>query len=222
MSLYAFFVFSGALVASSFAPVIFKQVEGFNNPYLGGILLGGGRTLVTFVTAVVFERFPRRTWLIINGAFGSLSCLVTSLYFFYKEDLAEYPWIPLVSVVTIVCLVSLGVSPLMNVMLSELLPNAIRAEVGGINLMAFGAFNFAMLYSFPRAEAVLGLGGLFACFAGMHLLMVFFGWICLPETRGKSIEDIQKLFMKAKAGDVEDVDVSTTVGDLPHSDIAKK
>lgn len=199
--MYALFVFSGGLAATSFAPVIFKQVGGFKNPYLGSIMLGGVRTVTTIVTAIIVDRVARRTLLLINGGVGSLACLGTGLYFFYKEELADYGWLPLVSVLVIVCMMSLGISPLMTVMFSELLPNAIRAEASGINLAVFAIFNFTMVYTFPLLLETLGLGWIFSCYAGLHLVMVLFARFCMPETRGKTIEEIQKLFMRATIED---------------------
>lgn len=197
IAMYAFFVFSGGLAATAFAPVILKKAGGFSNPYIGSILVGALRFLTSIVIAIIVDKVARRTLIMINGGVGSLACLATALYFFYKEELAGYPWIPLAGVLMIVCFMSVGIGPLTTIMVSELLPNAIRAEIGGVSMIMFAIFNFILVYSFPLLMETLGSGVVFSCFAGLHLLMFLFARFCLPETRGRTIEQIQKMFMKA-------------------------
>ncbi|XP_037083898.1 facilitated trehalose transporter Tret1-like [Pollicipes pollicipes] len=194
--MHVFFVFSGGLTATSFAPIVFKDVGGFTNPYLGSILLGVVRTVTAVFCAIVIEKVKRKTLLTINGIVGAAACLVCGCSFYYSEQLADYGWIPLVSILVIVCSMSAGISPLMAVMFSELLPNAIRTELSGACLLFFGAANFVMMYSFPLAISSLGMHGMFWSFTAMHLFMLFFAIFCLPDTKGKSIEEIQQLFVK--------------------------
>ncbi|XP_037083897.1 facilitated trehalose transporter Tret1-like [Pollicipes pollicipes] len=196
LTLYTFFVFSGGLTATSFAPVVFKEVGGFTNPYLGSILLGVVRTIATVFCGIILERVKRKTLLMMNGIVGAAACLIAGCYFYYSKQLADYGWIALVSILVIVCSMSAGISPLMTVMLSELLPNTIRAELSGVCLLFFGALNFVMAYSFSKTISSLGMYGLFWFFTTMHVLMFFFATFFLPDTKGKSIEEIQKLFVK--------------------------
>ncbi|XP_037084177.1 facilitated trehalose transporter Tret1-like isoform X2 [Pollicipes pollicipes] len=196
LGLYLCFVFSGGLTATSFAPVVFKDVGGFSNPYIGSILLGVVRTITTVLLGIIMERVGRNTLLMINGLVGAAACLVCGCYFYYSEELVDYGWIALVSILAIVCSMSAGISPLMNVMFSELLPNAIRAELGGVCLLFFGTANFVMVYSFPLVVSSLGMYGVFWFFTAMHLMMFLFAKFFLPDTGGKSIEEIQMMFVK--------------------------
>ncbi|XP_037084231.1 facilitated trehalose transporter Tret1-like [Pollicipes pollicipes] len=196
LAMYMFFVFSGGSSTSSFAPVVFRDLGGFEDPYLGSILSGTVRVISTVVALLIMDRVERRTLLMVNGIGGAAGCLATGLAFVYKAELADHAWVPVLAVLVIVCLMSTGICTVVFVMLSELLPNAIRAEVGGVCLLFFGAANFVMMYSFPLAVSRLGIPTVYWFFTGMHLLLFAFGKVCLPRTRGKSLEEIQKMFVK--------------------------
>ncbi|XP_037083900.1 facilitated trehalose transporter Tret1-like [Pollicipes pollicipes] len=171
LALYVFFVFSGAFTATAFAPVVFKDVGGFTNPYLGSIFVGIARTITTILFSVIMERFERKTLLKINGVLGAVACLVCGCYFYYSEQLIDYGWIALVAILVIVCSMSAGISPLMSVLLSELLPNTIRAELSGVCMLFYGTANFTMVFSFPLAVSSLGMYGVFWFFTAMHSLV---------------------------------------------------
>ena len=204
LALYFFMVFSGGFTTTTFAPVIFKDVGGFSNPYMGSILVGIVRTIATILCSIFMSKVHRRTPLVLNGAVGGLACLITGCYFFYRDELTDYAWMSLVSVLLIVIFMSLGISPLKSVLFSELLPNSIRSELGGICLAFFGTSNFVMVYTFPLAVQAIGMSGVYWFFTLMHLLMLAFSMFCLPDTNGKTIEEIQKLFVKNVTNTVTD------------------
>ncbi|KAF0293245.1 Facilitated trehalose transporter Tret1 [Amphibalanus amphitrite] len=196
LGIYTFFVFSGGFTTASFAPVIFKDVGGFSNPYIGSILLGVLRVVASVVASIVIRKCERNSLLFINSVVGGAACLISGFFFFYSAALADYAWVSLVSVLVIVGTMSLGIAPLTNVLLTELLPNAVRAELGGILLLYYGTDSFAMVYCFPLVADSVGMASVFWFFALMQVLMAAFAKLCLPHTNGKSIEEIQKLFVK--------------------------
>ena len=194
--LYFFLVFSGGLTTTTFAPVIFKDVGGFSNPYMGSILVGLVRTSATILCSVILNMVHRRTLLMVNGVVGGVACLVTGCYFFYRDELSDYAWMSLISVLLIVFFMSLGISPVKIVLFGEILPNSIRSELGGICLAFFGTSNFLMVYTFLFVVQAIGMSGVYWFFTVIHMLMLAFSMFCLPDTKGKTIEEIQKPFMK--------------------------
>ncbi|KAF0309812.1 Facilitated trehalose transporter Tret1 [Amphibalanus amphitrite] len=157
LCMYVLFVFSGGFTTASFAPVVFKDVGGFSNPYIGSILVGALRVITSIMMSYIVQKSERRTSLMINGVVGGAACLVSGFFFHYSAALADYAWVQLVSVLVIVSAMSLGIAPLTNLLLTELLPNAIRAEAGGILLTFFGTINFIMVYTFPLAVAAVDM-----------------------------------------------------------------
>ena len=196
LGVYIAFVFSGGFTTAQYAPVVFKQVGGFSNPYIGSILVGAIRMIASVVVSIIIKRSERKTLIMINGVVGGVACLVCGCFFFFSDTLADYIWVSLVALLVIVGAMSLGIAPLTNLLLAELLPNAIRAELGGIVLLFFGTINFAMVYTFPLIVSAVGMSGVYWFFTAMHALMFVFACSCLPSIRGKSIEEVQKMFVK--------------------------
>jgi len=193
--LNALFVFTGGWSITAFAPVIFKTSAGFTNPYLGSILVGVVRVISCFLATLFIDRLERSTLLIINGVVGGLGCIASGFCFFYQEQLINYSWVTLVAVLVVVCVFSLALAPLMNVLNSELLPIAIRTEFSGVSMFFTGIFNFVMVYCFPLVSSALGTSGTYWLFAALHVLIIVYAK-CLPGSRGRTLEDIHKHFSK--------------------------
>ena len=87
-----------------------------------------------------------------------------------------------------------------NVLIGEILPNSTRSELSGICLAFYGIVNFVMVYTFPLAKQAIGMSGVYWFFTVMHLLLFNFAMFCLPDTNGKTIEEIQKMFTKKGTG----------------------
>ena len=197
VGVYIAFVFSGGYTTASFAPVVFRDVGGFNNPYIGSILVGAIRVITTTVASIIIRKYECKTLMMSSAVVGGVACLISGCYFFFSDALEDYAWVSLVAILVLVGAMSVGVSPLTSVLLTELLPNAIRTELGGILLLFYGAINFAMVYTFQMFVSAVGMSGVYGFFAVMHVLMFIFAKLCLPRTHGKSIEEVQKMFTKS-------------------------
>ena len=189
-------VFSGGFTTTQYAPLVFKEVGSFSNPYIGSLSVAVLRVIVSIVASFVIHRSERKILMMINGIVGGVACLISGFFFFFSDALADYVWVLSAAVLVIVASMSLGIAPLTNLLLTELLPNAIRAELGGLMLLFFGTINFVMVYTFPRVVSTIGMPGVYWFFTVMHVFMFVFAWVCIPSTRGKSIEEVQKMFVK--------------------------
>lgn len=59
-------------------------------------------------------------------------------------------------------------------------------------------FGFTATFGMIYVETTLGVHWCFAMFAGISFLGVAFVWLCCPETKGRTMEEIQKYFQKVK------------------------
>ncbi|HEX6224987.1 MAG TPA: MFS transporter, partial [Chryseolinea sp.] len=110
-------------------------------------------------------------------------------YLFLKEVLG----LPVVLLtLTNVALYSLTLAPVTWVILSEIFPNRIRGTAMSIAAMSLWVGNFSLTFSFPVIKENLGWANNFwlygaICLAGMAIL-----YFKLPETKGKTLEQIEK------------------------------
>ena len=83
------------------------------------------------------------------------------------------------------------------VVISEIFPNKVRSQGQALGSFTHWIFAAALIWGFPVLSEYVGGGIAFGFFAVMMALHFFFAWKVLPETKGKSLEEIQ-LEMKKK------------------------
>jgi len=153
--------------------------------------------VVTFVAIGLVDKVGRRP-LLLAGSIGMfVSLAVTAISFSQSVvDSSGDPqlpgaWGPVALVAANLFVVSFGATwgPLMWVLLGEMFPNSIRATALGVGSMANWIANFIVTVSFPSLAAVsLTLSyGIFAAFA---LISFFFVLAKIPETKGRSLEEM--------------------------------
>jgi MFS family permease len=91
---------------------------------------------------------------------------------------------------------AISIGPVMWVLFSELFPNWIRglaiSFVGFINSLV----SFSIQFIFPWELATLGTAGTFLIFGIFGALGLVFVLITVPETKGKSLEELEKILVK--------------------------
>jgi predicted MFS family arabinose efflux permease len=77
------------------------------------------------------------------------------------------------------------------VILSEIFPNRIRGEAMSVANLSLWTANSVLLLTFPIIRAKYGLAAPFAVYAVICAIIVLFVWKYIPETKGKSLEEIE-------------------------------
>ncbi|KAK3231627.1 hypothetical protein Dsin_003508 [Dipteronia sinensis] len=162
--------------------------------------IGAVQVIATGVTTWLIDRAGRRLLLIISSAGMTLSLLVIAASFFGKDFVSEdsslhsiFAISALVGVVAMVVTFSLGMGAIPWVIMSEILPINIKGLAGSIATLAnwFCAWLVTM-----TANLLLtwSSGGTFTIYMLVSALTVVFVTIWVPETKGKTLEEIQLSF----------------------------
>ncbi|CAM3384657.1 sugar porter family MFS transporter [Tsukamurella hominis] len=151
--------------------------------------------IVTIVAIMLVDRIGRRPLLLIGSIGMTVSLATMAVCFSTAEIVDGKP--SLTGVVGVLALVAanlfvifFGVSwgPVVWVLLGEMFPNRIRGAALSLAAAAQWAANWAITVTFPKMEGNLTLAyGLYATFA---LLSLFFVYRFVPETKGKTLEDM--------------------------------
>lgn len=173
-----------------------KDAEGRVSPdkartaLIGAILVALVQVVFTFVSAAAIERRGRRFFLSLSSFGMAATCLVMG--FLYREGAPQGAKI--VAVMCYMAFFSLGLGPLPYVVCSEIFPNKTRSTLISISILTNWLCAFAVTYSFDRMNDALSSAGTFW----------FYGCVCVagglavlrlvPETKGKTLEEIQALF----------------------------
>ena len=106
------------------------------------------------------------------------------------------PWLILIGILGFVASFAISIGPVMWVLFSELFPNFIRglaiSFVGFINSLV----SFSVQLIFPWELATLGTAGTFLIYGIFGALGLVFVLIMVPETKGKSLEELEKILVK--------------------------
>jgi hypothetical protein len=108
-------------------------------------------------------------------------------------------YILLISLLGFIAFFALSQGTVIWVMLSEMFPNNIRARGSAIGSFSHWFFNALISWIFPVAVASVGAGYAFLFFFISTILSLIFYRYALVETKGKSLEELEKIMLKKKS-----------------------
>jgi len=160
---------------------------------IGGTMLNivyTGMTVLVFSAAAIFlvDRWGRKPLMLFGaGAIALMHGLIGAGFYFGYKGLPM-----LVLVLVTMAVYAFTLAPVMWVLLAELFPNRIRGAALSTSVLTLWVTCWALAQFFPRINAVLGDAGSFWLFGLICLLGSVFIWKLLPETKGQSLEAIER------------------------------
>jgi len=179
---------SGINVLFNYAENIFKSAGfGVNTILLFIAVTGFVNMAFTFVALATVDRWGRRSLMLFGCAGIAVSHLLIGLAYMLKlKGIA----ILLFSLAAIGCY-SMSLAPVTWVLISEIFPNRIRGTAISIAVSALWVACFILTYTFPILERNIGTGNTFWIYAGICAIGFVFVRLRVPETKGKSLEQIE-------------------------------
>jgi SP family arabinose:H+ symporter-like MFS transporter len=184
---------SGIAAIMYFAPnIINEAISSVESSFLGAVLVGLVNSAFTFVAIQFIERSGRRKLLLIGvvGAFISLAGV--GIMFALGSTLIIIP------LLCYVASFAFSYGPIVWVIISEIFPTRIRGlavSIGSFSLMVTGFF---ITLTNPLLIESIMPSGTFFLYAGLTLPAIWFIWKFVPETKGKSLEEIEKYWKSLK------------------------
>jgi SP family arabinose:H+ symporter-like MFS transporter len=187
--LVAFFnQLSGINAILYFAPRIFEMTGlGEKAALLQSVGIGITNLIFTFVGLWLIDKLGRRALLYI-GSFGYIASLGLTAWAFFTQHYSIVP----VCIFAFIAAHAVGQGAVIWVLISEIFPNRHRAE--GQALGSFTHWIFAALLTtfFPKMVTAFAPGYVFLFFCGMMVLQLIWVKTMVPETKGVSLEDMQR------------------------------
>jgi MFS transporter, SP family, galactose:H+ symporter len=177
-----------------YAPEIF-QLVGFpstESALFATLGIGTINVLATFIAVWLLDRGGRKILLII-GLLGMMVSLAGIALAFFCHSRA-IDTISAVALTAYVAFFAMSLGPVTWVILAEIYPVAIRGKAMGLASLVNWLSNYLLALFFLDLVKWLGTGGIFVLFACISLIALVFVCRCIPETKGKSIEEIRRLF----------------------------
>ncbi|XP_046457784.1 facilitated trehalose transporter Tret1-like isoform X2 [Daphnia pulex] len=188
-----------------YADDIFQAVGSTMDEKYATIIVGAVQLVFTIASGFLVDRCGRRM-LFLGSAITSSVPLATMGTFFYferqwgdKEATRYFGWLPLASLIVFFVTYSGGMSNVPFIIMGEMFPARHRTSLGAIS-SSFNLFcTFAMVQLFPDMSQAFGKDGTFYFFTGCTLLSAAFVYFLLPETTGKTLEEMEQLFRSDKS-----------------------
>ena len=183
----------GTNVIFNYAQEIFQSAGYSLGDVLFNIVVTGVANVVfTFVAIYTVERLGRRALMLLGaGGLAGIYLILGTCYFFEVSG-----FFMVVLVVLAIACYAMSLGPITWVLLAEIFPNRVRAVAMATCTFALWVGSFTLTYTFPLLNNFLGSSGTFWIYAVICAVGYLFFFRALPETKGKSLEALEKDLIK--------------------------
>ena len=188
-----FQLWCGTNVIFNYAQEIFVgagfDVDGM---FINIVITGIANVLFTFVALYTIEKWGRRTLILIGaGGLGLIYLTLGTCYFFEVKGVMM-----VMLVVAAISVYAMTLGPVTWTLLAEIFPNRVRGIAMATCTFALWVGCCTLTFSFPSMNATLGSSGTFWIYSAICICAFVFLFRSCPETKGKSLEDLEKELVK--------------------------
>jgi sugar porter (SP) family MFS transporter len=185
---------AGINVIMYYSTDIFREA-GFSaeSALLQSVLIGFTNLLFTILAMTIIDRFGRK-FLLYVGSIGMSVFLGLFSWAFITDNKTGFILVGLL--IGYIAFFAFSQGAVIWVILSEMFPNSVRSRGTAIGSFSHWIFNFGIALLFPVVSAAIGVGFVFVFFTIATLLSILFYRFALIETKGKSLEEIEKMMLK--------------------------
>jgi sugar porter (SP) family MFS transporter len=180
---------SGINVLFNYAEEIYRSAGyGVSDILFNIVITGAINLLFTFVAIGAVDRFGRRLLMLVGCAGIGLShALIGAAYVLKLKGLA----VLLFTLCSLGCY-AMSLAPITWVLIAEIFPNRIRGAAISVAVSALWVACFILTYTFPILNGALGTAKTFWLYSAICFAGFFFVLARVPETKGKSLEAIER------------------------------
>lgn len=189
---------SGINAVIYYGPSILDKAGFSLGDALGGqVIIGLVNVIFTFVAIFTVDRWGRKPLLILGISLAVLSLAVIGILF--QQNIIDGPWI-LLFILLFIASFAFSFGPVTFIVISEIFPTAVRAQAVSLGILSMWTANFfvgqltpAMLKSTNWGPAATFWTFALLCAPALYLTLKY-----IPETKGKSLEEIEALWSSQK------------------------
>ena len=177
-----------------YAPEIFKNIGfGADSAMFQTVIIGTVNTIFTFVAIAFIDKYGRRT-LLLWGISGMIICLGGVGLMFHFE-LSSGPWL-LLFILGFIASFAMSLGPIPWVLISEIFPTKFRGVAMSISILMLWIGVVLITQLTPILLESVGGAFTFWIFMFNAIVLIIFTYIMIPETKGKTLEEIAKMWKK--------------------------
>jgi MFS family permease len=183
-----------------YAPTIFKfaGLSSASVAILASVGVGVVNVVMTLVAMQLIDRVGRRPLLLASLAGMALSLFVLGLAFALPQLSGSLGWIAVGSLMVYVGSFAVGLGPVFWLVLSEIYPLQVRGRAMSVGTVANWTANLIVALSFLTLTQIVGKAATFWLYAAVTVGAWVFAFLLVPETKGKTLEQIEGHFRSGK------------------------
>lgn len=192
--------FSGINAVMLYSSFIFSTA-GVHNPDVATVALGTLQVIMTLAAAGLMDKAGRRILLMVSAGGMALSCFLVGFSFYLRDlqpDMSEAlatfdAYLALVSLLVYIAAFSLGIGAIPWIIMSEIFPGYVKGIAGSVATLVnwFCSYAVTMIFNYMLLWSSTGS---FWIFAAECVGTVVFVALFVPETRGRTLEQIEASF----------------------------
>jgi len=186
--------FSGITTIWNFGPEIIRgQGVQLANEMAGMVVIASSLSVFTLLAVWLMDRAGRRRLLF----WGNLGCFISLIALGALLGRLDSPsWMKVAAAATFVACFAFSMGPIKWVFMSEIFPTQIRGRAVAISSLAVWTADAILNQLFPLLRDTWGKSATFYTFAAILIPQFIFVWKYMPETKGKSLEEIERSWSK--------------------------
>ncbi|KAI4350858.1 hypothetical protein L6164_005265 [Bauhinia variegata] len=183
-----------------YCPEVFKSAGIHNRKQLFGVnvTMGIAKSSFVLLSALYLDKFGRRPLLLLGSSGMAISLTGLGLGSMFLERSSRKPaWaiaLCIVAVCADVSFFSIGLGPITWVYSSEIFPMRLRAQGSSLAISVNRLVSGVVSMTFLTISEKITFGGMFFVLAGIMGVATVFFYVFMPETKGKSLEEMESLF----------------------------
>jgi SP family xylose:H+ symportor-like MFS transporter len=174
-----------------YAPRIFESAGAEGGGMLQTVIMGIVNIVFTVIAIFTVDKIGRKPLLIC----GSIGMAIGAFAVAICDSFALKGIIPVLSVIVYAAFFMMSWGPICWVLISEIFPNTIRGKAVAIAVAAQWIFNYIVSSTFPPLYDFSPMVA-YGLYGAVCILAAIFVWKWVPETKGKTLEDMNKLWRK--------------------------
>ncbi|KAL5241840.1 hypothetical protein ACI65C_009250 [Semiaphis heraclei] len=195
LGLLGFLSCSGINVVIFYAESIFQCENCIISPKASSVVIGILQVVFTFMSSQLVDRAGRRMLLLISDSVMAV-CLGSLAFYFWQQergvDVSAFSLVPLISLGVYISTFALGFGPIPGVMIGELFSPEFKGLAIGIVCVLASLIEFCVVKSYQTLLNHYNRGVTFGLFAGCCVVGTLFVFFLVPETKNKSLQEIQE------------------------------
>jgi SP family xylose:H+ symportor-like MFS transporter len=187
---------SGINVIMYYAPMIFEKAGASTDAsMLQAVAIGVTNMLFTIVAMFFIDKLGRKTLLLVGAVGMCLSLAGAGMHYLNPHFMSGTGVVAFI--VGFIAFFAFSQGAVIWVFLAEIFPNKVRAKGQALGSFTHWIMNALIGLAFPVALSAFGGGAIFMFFSVMMIPFFFFVWKMMPETKGRSLEELEAIIVRA-------------------------